>query len=454
MSSPTEALDATLGSLLTLQKRLGTASSLEEFHYSVVNEINYLLGYRQAVLWRASLARGGGEIEALSGLPVLDREVPLVQWLTLVCRHLEKRSERYPTVIHPSDLPNPLAQAWGEWVPEHGLWIPIALPGDQAQPIAPLLGGVFLAREEPWSSGDQQILDQLRITMAPVWWSLLARRNPWRRLLEKWPGGRRVLMFLGLIAVLMLPVRQSVLAPGEVIPHAPVIVRAAIDGVVDEFHVTPNQEVTVGQLLLTLDAKKLENILAVTQNELEVARAEYRQAVQTALHNQRDNAKMAILKGRMEQRNADLLYTRQQLERTKIFAVRAGVAVFTDANDWIGRPVAVGERIMTLADPQQVALEINLPVADAITLSPGAEIELFPVAEPGLSYAAELRYSSYRAELTPEEVLAYHLKADFKGKSLPRLGLRGTAKIHGQRVSLFYYLMRRPLAMVRRLVAF
>ncbi|MBF0140224.1 MAG: HlyD family efflux transporter periplasmic adaptor subunit [Magnetococcales bacterium] len=454
MSSSTEALDATLGSLLTLQKRLGTAASLEEFHYSVVNEINYLIPYRQAALWRAGSAKGEGEIDAISGLPILDQDVPYVQWLTLVCRHLGMRKERYPTVITASDLPTTLAQAWGEWLPEHGLWIPIALPGDQAQPVAPLLGGVVLAREQPWRGADQQILDQLRITMAPVWWSLLFRRNPWRRLRERLPNGRRMLLVLGLAGVLMIPVRQSVLAPGEVVPRAPVVIRAAIDGVVDEFYVTPNQAVVVGQALLSLDAKKLENLLAVTRNELEVARAEHRQAVQTALHSQRDNAKVALLKGRMEQRSADLQYIRQQLERTKIVAVRDGVAVFTDANDWIGRPVTIGERMMTLADPQQVALEIHLPIADAIALPPGSEIELYPVAEPDLSYAAQLRYFSYRAELTTEEVLAYRLKADFKEKTLPRLGLRGTAKIHGQRVSLFYYLMRRPLAVMRRLIGY
>jgi hypothetical protein len=36
------------------------------------------------------------------------------------------------------------------------------------------------------------------------------------------------------------------------------------------------------------------------------------------------------------------------------------------------------------------------------------------------------------------------------GQGLPRIGLRGTAKIYAGRVSLAYYLLRKPLAFMRR----
>jgi len=52
-------------------------------------------------------------------------------------------------------------------------------------------------------------------------------------------------------------------------------------------------------------------------------------------------------------------------------------------------------------------------------------------------------------------VLSYRLKASFgDGQPPPRIGLKGTAKVYGQRVSLFYFLMRRPLAAVRQVVGF
>jgi hypothetical protein len=54
--------------------------------------------------------------------------------------------------------------------------------------------------------------------------------------------------------------------------------------------------------------------------------------------------------------------------------------------------------------------------------------------------------------LSPEEVLSYKISASFEGEEIPRIGLRGTAKIYGSRVTLFYYLFRKPITFVRQLI--
>jgi hypothetical protein len=47
--------------------------------------------------------------------------------------------------------------------------------------------------------------------------------------------------------------------------------------------------------------------------------------------------------------------------------------------------------------------------------------------------------------------LGYRLKATLDDPAhMPRIGLRGTAKIYGEKVTLFYYLARRPLAAARQ----
>jgi len=41
--------------------------------------------------------------------------------------------------------------------------------------------------------------------------------------------------------------------------------------------------------------------------------------------------------------------------------------------------------------------------------------------------------------------------ADIQHEDLPhRIGLRGTAKLYGEKVSLAYYLLRRPITFVRQ----
>ena len=54
----------------------------------------------------------------------------------------------------------------------------------------------------------------------------------------------------------------------------------------------------------------------------------------------------------------------------------------------------------------------------------------------------------------PEGILSYKLTASYEGDAnkLPRIGLRGTAKVYGSEVSVFYYLFRKPITFMRQLI--
>ncbi|MEO5339741.1 MAG: HlyD family secretion protein [Magnetococcus sp. MYC-9] len=453
--SQEESLNPSIAALLHLQQRLSSVTCMAALGYAAVNETVFLIPYRQAALWQhpwSGAKPGRGRVVALSGLPVVDPEVPFVQWLSALLAHL---TAQHPSLVAVTagSLPASLAESWQTWLPAYGLWLPLQLPAMEGEEsCASRLGGLFLVREQPWSEAEQRLLLHLGLTLAQVWWGLLTRQRWWQRF-----GGLRprfpTLVWMTVLGGLMLiPVQQSVLAPAEVVAFKPVVVRAPMEGVVDTFHVTPNQSVVAGQPLLNLDTRKLRNRLEVIGKELEVAQAEHRQALQSVLQDPKGKAKLALLRGRIQQKEADWSYTRNQLERVTLVAPREGVVVFGDEHEWIGRPVSVGERLLMLADPQQVELEVRLPVADAVALQSGTALEFFPAADADRSLAATLRHASYRAELTPEGVLAYTLRGEFTStERLPRLGLRGTAKIFGERVRLFYHLFRRPLAAARQL---
>jgi multidrug resistance efflux pump len=219
--------------------------------------------------------------------------------------------------------------------------------------------------------------------------------------------------------------------------------------VVERVLVQPNDPVTRDQPLVALDPTRLRSRLEVARKALTVAEAEYRQAAQQAFADARANTQLAALQGRLEQQKAELAYLETLEQRLTVTAPHDGVALFDDTGDWAGRPVALGERIMLVADPAKAELEVWMPVSDAVDIAPGAPVSLFLNTSPGRPVTGSVTRIGYRAQTTPQGVLAYRVKATLEGAP-PRVGLRGTAKLYGDRAPLGLFLLRRPLGVLRQ----
>ena len=179
-------------------------------------------------------------------------------------------------------------------------------------------------------------------------------RMPSRRL---WQAGTVALV----AAASFIPIRASVLAPAEIVATAPFPIRAPFDGVVDGIAVTPNASVKKGDRLLTFDTTERLAKADVSDKALEIAKAEYAEASQQAFSDPQAKAKLPLLQAKVDQAQLEADYNRTMLNRAVVVAPTDGVAVFDDAHQWIGRPVALGERIMVLAEPASDALDISVP---------------------------------------------------------------------------------------------
>jgi hypothetical protein len=454
--------------LWQLGARARAASSEAILGFTIVNETLALLPYRQAAWWRGSAP---GVVAAVSGLPQSDANAPYVQWLGALCKTLARTSPAAPdaqAAAHVEGQPAPVlparphvrtftaddlradaphvADEWQAWWPTHGAWLPLASRDGRAH------GGVVFARDDAWSATDCALLEELGL----VWGHALdafAPRASWleraRALLKPGRTQRRVL--IGLALACIVPLRLTVLAPAEVTPKDPFVVRAPLDGVIDRLYVQPNQPVQRGTPLLGLDATTLQSRYAVARKDFDTAQEEFRQTAQLAVTDDRTRLDMAERKGKLDQSQVTLDYTAQQLARVKVSASRAGVAVFSDPNEWTGKAVAVGERILLIADPSHVELTAWLPVADNIDVKPGATLTLYPKSSPLASYDARIDSIAYHAEPTPDGVLAYRVRASFTAaEANAPLGAMGTARIHGSWVPAIYYVLRRPLALARQ----
>jgi hypothetical protein len=435
-----------LSTLLQLEKEARDAASEEELGFIMVNETRQLLDYQQAVLWKRH-ASGRVTVQTISGLSQVERNAPFVVWLQGFLKHELKSGHDSTYVLAGDEVPDRFREGWEEWTSGH------VLLGPFRDRDGLLIGGLWLSRDRPWSDSETGLVDRAADAFAYAWSGLASHgKRGWSSLLASLGTHKvRMLLLLLFVGAMFLPVRQSVLAPSEVVARGPMLVSAPVEGVVKQFHIEPNAQVKAGDLLFSLDDTVLRNRHEIAKKVLDVARADYLRASQKAFSDEQSKANMALLRAEMEQKSAEVTYTAELLERINVRAVRDGTAVFNDPNDWLGKPLETGEKVLSLAAPLDTELKIWLPVEDAINLEPGAQVRVFLNINPTTPVSAELKQTSYEAQVTPAGVLAFPLRAFFVDEfKRPRLGLKGTAKIYGEKVTLFYYLMRRPIAALRR----
>ena len=439
-----------MDALRDLSHRARQAESDRELGFLLVNDSLALAPFRQAALW---LDQEG--VWSLSGVVQTDANVPYVQWLDAVARHLQSVGGDKVRPFTASDLPADLAAEWAQWWPVHALWLGSSVSG--------MAGAAILVRDTPWTDDDLSVMQE----WSEVWWHAfaalhrprMARLRGWRTRLSNamawqddrvWWRQRRLQVLMVVLAVLLWPVRLTVLAPGELVPAHPLVIRAPLDGVIDVFHVQPNQQVQAQQPLFSFDEIVIQSRLAVALQALATAETDYRQTSQMALTDAKSKTQLGLLIGKVDERRAEIESLQEQLTRARVLTPQAGVVLMDDPSEWIGKPVATGERILRIATLDDVEVEAWVPLADAISLAVGDEVVLYLSASPLSPVSATLRYMAHDAVQRPDGSYAYRIRATLSGKTHHRVGLKGTAKLHGGWAPLSYWVLRRPWATVRQ----
>lgn len=445
--SATKKNNLAIADILLLQQQLRSKVTLAELGYFLVNDTQKIAPYQIAVFYRHF--RSHKKIEAISGIPTPIKEAPFYIWLKPLCQRINAQNLTEPTVISKACqicafTPEQL-KGWDEFLPSELLWLPLSSAEGES------LGGILLARLDTWQTDELRILDYWKNAVA---YSVELFSHKKHSIFSPLKNIKTVIwaaLAILLIALLFIPISLSVLAQAEVVPKNPTVIRAPLEGVIGEVFALPNKIVKKGALLITLDDTELQSRLDVTTQELEIAKAEYRRAEQSSVLDSDASAEIPILAARIEQRHAEVNYIQSLLKRIKIHAKDTGIVIIPDAYELEGKPVQLGERLLTIAKANSTELEMWLAVGDSIKLPKAGKVELFLNVSPEIPHLAQLHYVNFQAEISPEGLFAFRARADFLlTDKMPRIGLRGTAKIYGEQVPLYYYLFRRPFAAARQ----
>ena len=433
---------AALLALLKVESDARDAATESDLIFLIANETRKLTRARQIFVVMPGIT-SSYEVKGISSLPAVDRNAPLVIFIEqLVARNAPGDKLEQPATLDKSVVAD--AGILDSYPFQELVWVPLK------HGSAAALGGVVLAREEAWGEADLVIGRRIASAYAHALRGLRGGRAVRRWKLSRWHAAG---LFLALAALMFIKVPLSALAPAEIISRDPFVVAGPIDGVIEAIAVEPNQSVKTGMLLVKIADTALKNKFEVAAREVQVSEARLKQSNQIAFTDPRGLHEIGIARAELALKIAERDFARDLLAKTEIKAARDGLAVYSDKRDLVGRPVAIGERILEIADPEAIEAKIDLAVQDAMALAPGARVKIFLDSDPLRPWAAVVKRADYKAKVGENDVVSFRIVATLTledGRALPRLGVRGTAQVAGDDVPLALYLFRRPLTVARQ----
>lgn len=439
-----------VANLLQIEHNCRNAQNYEELRYLVVNEIKKLVPNKVAVFFAPDL-KNSLKVEAISDVSTVNPNSIFVQVLESIVNKTKDINDTLHEIDKQKQLDSYEREVLTEYDYKNIVFVPIKIEKDDAS----IQFYMILLNNESYEKKHLEVLAHLSSSYAYFFYAV--RKNSFKSKLKKVGFSKGYFKYIFLIFVLcmFIPIKLSVLAPLEVVAKDPFIVTSSLDTAVKEIKVKPNEEVKKGDLLVLLDDIKYLNEYELAKKALDIAQAQLYTSSQASFYDINQKKKISELKAQVELKKVEVEYTKKQLEKTKIYSKEDGIAIVNNPSQWSGKPVVVGEKIIMIANRNMIELKIMIPTSEAIFIEKNALVKAFFDNDPLNSVKAKVDYISYEPEFTQEDVLAYKVIASFDNlnmEKMPMIGIRGTAKIYSDEVTLFFYLFKKPITALRQYV--
>lgn len=422
--------------LLQFEADIRQCDSRKALIFHLANNLQSIMAYEKAFVLE-QVAKNTFTVQVVSSASVVEKSSPLIRQLTQWLRGYENRQQAhgFKTEEHLASIELPY---------EYCYWQPIS------QQTSPARYYLLLLSNEAYSENQQALLGRIADTYHHAFRALTGKQDKhighwWQRHI-----GKLISIMLLLLVLLTVPMPMSVMSAVEVVPDQPFIVTAPFNGVVKTISVAPDSAVTAGQTLLQFEDLELRNDYLLSQRKLAVAKAKYDKA-QAASFVQTDYGEDAnIARAELNLAIIEMQYAKQRLSQSSIESPQNGVAIYADKEKWQGKAVQVGERLLQVAQADQIHYKLFLPVAQMMSFSEQAKVTVYLDSSPLGGHQAQLVSIGYQPVVSPEGIASYILIAKPLQGGLPAIGARGTARIYGGDAPLIWHFLRRPINSARQ----
>lgn len=423
------------------------ASTRQALIFQILNDSVQLAPYDRATLW--ALEDDKISLLGISGQASPNQSTGIAEkWLALV-----------------KDLKSPdtgQLLSKDSFIKEEKLWLDLktspSAPSVQWLPIfsqKKLVMGLWLERwnNAPWQEEEINILNFLMQGYGVAWERFIPKYT-----LKSLGERQYIFLCIGFFcALFLIHIPLRVVAPCEIVPKDPHMVTAPLEGIVEEVLVTPGQMVKKGDLLLSYDKRVPMQELKVAQKQVQIIESELNRAITLSFreNDERAQSDIATLRIKLQKEKVRLELAEYQVKKLEVPSPLNGVVMLDDPEQWRGKPVRIGEKVLMVSSPKLTKVRMWIPESDNVILDRSKPLKIFLNVSPEHSIRAKLIYIADYAEVSEKGVPSFVSEAEWINPSTDvKMGLKGTAILYGQDVSLFYWIVRRPWAAFRNLVGF
>ena len=424
--------DLLLRAILELYQSVKAAEGIAAARVIFVNELRKVVPFEQAIVWCESSSLP----VAISSVSSIDPQTPHVKQLKALYDKSLRRTELVSLELTPKDLSSVdlFSDQCATWISfgqrAGGLLlvtgtVPLSPVKIAVAELALKACGEFIKRQT--KQGKHHLFSEIKLRSVFL-----------------------TLAILGLIAFASVTeIKNTVLAPAEVISADIAPVKSPADSLVDQVLVLPGDTVEVGQLILRLDSSRIESQLNIARAELAKLYVEFEQENVKSFSSDSSKARAADARGRIAEKNEQIGFLERELARYEVKADRTGRVVLDSVEELEGKPVRIGEALLEIASESNLEVEAWMNVQSALPVGAGNTVRLFMHSNPFQPLAGEVRYSNFRPVSKEDGVVAYPVRISIPNESELNLGERGTVRIESGETTILKWVTRRPLVWFR-----
>ncbi|MEM9016940.1 MAG: efflux RND transporter periplasmic adaptor subunit [Verrucomicrobiota bacterium] len=328
-------------------------------------------------------------------------------------------------------------------------WVVVPIESDEVR----LGGWVCLWSEEDDAFAEKkQFLEASALEAAPIFRLLRATKPSgiratvhriWKRLGQS--QKRLVLTFLiGLLGVGFVPLRERCEAPLNLEPTVRRIIAAPFDSTLRLTEAEAGDLVSEGDVLARLDGREVR--FALVEAIANRTRAE-KEADRALDAGKVAEAQMAQLEAESHAQQQQLNEAKQ--ERLEVRSPIKGLVLQGDLERAEGTPLRTGDRLFEIAPIDSLLVEVALPESEISRVRVGMPVRIKLEAYPGETLEAELTRVPLRSEIRDgQNVFVCEATIENHDERF-RPGMKGEAKVLGDRTFLLWTILRPAVNYVR-----